>query len=82
MGCLLQMNGATVLRSRGMLGDRWARRALKTGLIDVVASDMHNLTSRKPNMAEAMQALKREFGAERARMLTEEMPERILSGRE
>ncbi|MBR2824055.1 MAG: hypothetical protein IKE24_10260 [Clostridia bacterium] len=80
MGCLLQMNADTVLRSRGFLGDRWAKKALKAGLIDVVASDMHNLTSRKPNLAEARNALKREYGEDFARLLTEENPRQILEG--
>ena len=80
MGCLLQMNADTVLRSRGLMGDRWAKKALKAGLIDVVASDMHNLTSRKSNLPEARQALKRDYGEETARRLTEENPRRILDG--
>ena len=78
MGCMLQMNAETVLRSHGMLGDKWAKRALKTGMIDVVASDMHNLSSRKPNMADARQMLKRDFGEKAAKRLTEEVPRRIL----
>ena len=82
MGCLLQMNAETVLRSHGFLGDRWAKKALKTGMIDVVASDMHNITSRKPNMHEAREMLKRDYGNERARELTEEVPERILRKRD
>ena len=80
LGCLLQMNADTVLRSRGMMGDRWARKALKAGLIDVVASDMHNLTNRKSCLPEARQALKRNYGEETARRLTEDNPQRILEG--
>ena len=55
---------------------------MKTGMIDVVASDMHNITSRKPNMHEAREMLKRDYGNERARELTEEVPERILRKRD
>ena len=80
MGALLQMNAEAVLRSHGFLGDRWARRALKTGLIDVVASDMHNVSSRRQNMKEAREILKKDFGESRAAELTEENPRRILTG--
>ena len=80
MGCLLQMNAQTVLHSRGLMGDRWARKALKAGLIDVVASDMHNLTSRRGNLPEARGMLKRDYGEETAWRLTEENPRRILEG--
>ena len=80
MGCFLQMNAETVLRSHGLMGDRWARKALKTGLIDVVASDMHNLTSRKGNLPEARAMLKRDYGEETALRLTEDTPRRILEG--
>ena len=80
MGALLQMNAEAVLRSHGFFGDRWARRALKTGLIDVVASDMHNVSSRRQNMKEAREILKKDFGESRAAELTEENPRRILTG--
>ncbi|MBQ8072938.1 MAG: hypothetical protein IJ231_04140 [Clostridia bacterium] len=81
LGATLQMNAQTVIRSQGFLGDRWARKALKAGMIDIVASDMHNLTSRKPNMGEAWKVLKKELGEDRARELVEETPHRILTSR-
>ena len=78
LGATLQMNAQTVIRSRGLLGDRWAKRALKNGLIQVVASDMHNLTNRKPNLDEAWQVLKKDYGEDTARELMINQPRRIL----
>ncbi len=80
MGAALQMNAEAVLRSHGFLGDRWARRALKTGLIDVVASDMHNISSRRQNMREAWEILRKDYGESRAAELTELNPRKILTG--
>ncbi len=80
-GALCQMNAATVVRARGMMGDRWARKALKSGLIDVVASDMHNLTNRPPNMGEGRETLKKMLGESEARRMTEETPLRIMQGK-
>ena len=65
-----QMNGSTVLEP----GSFWKRRRvehwLSSGVIDVVASDAHNTTSRPVNLREAYQKLKLTFGEETADRLT------------
>lgn len=78
-GVLCQMNAETAVRSAGLFGDRWARKALKSGLIDAVASDAHNLSSRAPNLKEARQSLEKAYGGEMARRLLEEGPREILN---
>ena len=75
---ICQMNASTVIRSHGLFGDKWARRALKTGLIDVAASDAHDLSARACNIAECRRILEKDYGAETARELTEDMPYHIL----
>lgn len=78
LGVLCQMNGRTVLRAKRFMGDKWARKALSAGLIDLVASDMHNTTSRAQNLGEADRFLRKEFGDETANLLLKENPGRIL----
>ncbi len=75
------MNAASVIRARGMMGDRWARRVLKGGMIDVVASDMHNLNNRAPNMGEAWDTLKKLLGEKAAWRMMEETPRMIMQGK-
>ena len=77
-GVICQMNASTILRSHGMFGDRWARKALKAGLIDVAASDAHNTSDRACNMKECRRILVKDYGEDKARELTEDMPYRIL----
>ncbi|MBR0215387.1 MAG: hypothetical protein IJL96_00570, partial [Clostridia bacterium] len=75
---ICQMNASTVIRSHGLFGDKWARKALKAGLIDVAASDAHDLSARACNIAECRRILEKDYGAEMARELTEDMPYHIL----
>lgn len=77
-GVFCQMNAETAVRSAGLFGDRWAKKALKTGLIDAVASDAHNLTSRAPNLERARESLEKNLGEAAARRLLEEGPGEIL----
>lgn len=66
----LQVNCRTVLEKSGLLHalriDRWLRR----GIVDFVATDMHNCASRPPRMAEAYQALCKKYGRDLADRLT------------
>lgn len=65
-----QMNGSTVLEPGGFWQRRRVERWLSSGVIDVVASDAHNTTSRPVNLREAYQKLKLTFGEETADRLT------------
>lgn len=65
-----QMNGSTVLEPGSFWKRRRVERWLSSGVIDVVASDAHNTTSRPVNLREAYQKLKLTFGEETADRLT------------
>ena len=75
---ICQMNASTVIRSHGLFGDRWVKKALKAGMIDVAASDAHDISGRACNMKECRRILARDYGEEKAREMTEEMPYHIL----
>lgn len=63
---VLQMNANTVLTRRGFFHNRWVRTVLERGLIDVIASDAHNTTTRVCNLREAYEALSQQYGEEYA----------------
>lgn len=63
---ILQMNANTVLTKRGLLHNLWVRKVLDAGLIDVVASDAHNTSSRTCNLRAAYDALTEQYGEEYA----------------
>ena len=53
-----QVNCRTVIRPGGLMARLRIQRWLKSGLIDYVASDMHNVDYRPPMMDKAYEALK------------------------
>ena len=61
MGCLIQMNG-------GSLIPKWSRifcfKLLRRGWIDVIASDCHNMTTRRPVYREAMKIIEDKLGVD------------------
>ena len=73
-GLMCQMNAKPVLGSKGMLGNRWARKALKNNLIDIVASDMHHPVSRPCNLRKAYSTLRGLLGEEAAIRMTRDNP--------
>ena len=79
-GVLCQMNAETVARSATVLGDRWAKRALRHGLIDLVASDMHRTDWRPPNLDKAWETIRKQYGGGTASLLMEKNPGSLLPG--
>ena len=65
-GVLMQMNARTVYEKQGFLTDRWKRKLLEGGMIDMVASDAHNTSSRSCNLLQARESLRKAYGAETA----------------
>lgn len=68
---LFQVNCRTVLDPGGYFRARRVDQWFKAGLIDFVATDMHNCDSRAPQMAKAYQTLRRKYGREAADWLTQ-----------
>lgn len=65
-----QMNTSSVLGGKGFWMDRFCRFLLKEGLVDAVASDAHNTTTRPTRMRKAYLEIKRQYGGGYADYLT------------
>ena len=65
-----QINCASVVGSRGFLRDRFIKKWFEDGLIDFVASDAHNCSTRPTRMSAAYKLLKQRYGAPYAGKLT------------
>lgn len=65
-----QMNCSTVLEPGGFWRRRRVERWLRTGVIDILATDTHNTTSRPTRMRAAYEKLAQDLGAETADRLT------------
>ncbi len=78
----LQLNKGSILGRFGPETQRCARLLLEHGLAACVASDAHSPIQRSTHMGEINEYLLEEFGSDYSRLLLEENPSRILSGRE
>ncbi len=66
---------------RGAFGRRpryWAERMLEEGLVHILASDAHNMGSRRPDLLDGLQAAERLAGPEEARHLLVTRPRGIF----
>ena len=76
---MIQINAHTVV-SRGSIFDMiWKYRMFKGKLVDVVASDSHNLTSRPNYMKEAYLYIKYKYGVKTAKRLCVRNPYKVVS---
>ena len=64
----------------GKKSERAARKLLKWGVVDVIASDAHNPERRPPGLSQALALASKIVGASRAERLVTEAPRRILAG--
>jgi protein-tyrosine phosphatase len=77
-GCLLQLTAASVIGRFGPQALHTAHQLLAKGLVEVVATDAHNLTHRPPLLREAREAIELLYGSGLAHRLTEETPAAIV----
>jgi protein-tyrosine phosphatase len=82
-GVYAQMNTTTVLNSdkTGLFGDRWPKQMLDQKLIDIVASDAHNDSTRICKMKDAWLYLSKQYGDDVADLLCQITPRQIWEGR-
>ncbi len=64
-----QVNASTFLRRQGFWLRRFLKRMMETGLVDFIASDAHNLSSRKVNLSDAFKEVSKRYGEETASRL-------------
>lgn len=82
MGCVSQLDAATLLGARGRHQARFADELLRQDLIHVIASDAHDTHRRRPNLSQAHQHLREAGSAGHARLWMWENPVRILANRD
>ena len=76
-GAILQVNAHSLLHWGGGLRRR-CFDLLKRGLAQIVASDAHNTSDRKPNLGEARTALAKKFGSQEALRWLAQGPNKAL----
>ena len=81
-GVLMQVTAGSLLGEYGARAEYWSRNLLDNGLVDIVASDAHNVTRRPPGLRSAFEFVTRARGAADAVRIFQETPASILLGRE
>lgn len=82
-GVLLQITSGSLFGAFGLGTKVAARRLLKEDLVDLVASDAHNMDRRRPGLGQAWDYLESRFGLRRAEALCYENARQLLAeGRE
>ncbi len=77
-GGLLQMNAGAIYGFEGFGKRRLVKFLLKNQLIDIVASDAHNLKNRKPNLKNAYHKVLKKYGKAYADLIFYENPKKII----
>lgn len=83
MGVYIQVNAESVLKTK-LIGDKHkhlkkrAKKYLDKNLVHFIASDMHNMETRKTHMKEAFEIIKNKYGLSKALELFKENQEKLL----
>lgn len=78
-GVWIQITAGSLLGRFGSRAQYWAERMLDDGVVHILATDAHNMTSRPPLLAEGAAEAARIVGAEEARDLIVTRPAGILN---
>lgn len=79
-GALLQVVGGSLLGRFGQQVQKVAHSIMDADAVHLIASDAHDDVSRPMQLIEAYNKVRNNWGAERARLLFEENPRRVLNG--
>ncbi len=77
---LLQVTARSITGEFGRKSEKAARKLLKWGVVDIIASDAHNPERRPPGLSDAVKQASRLVGPDRAQRMVTETPDRILKG--
>lgn len=77
LGCKFQVTAGSVLGDFGSRAQTTAQKLLEAGWVDVIATDSHNRSSRRPRMGAARDWLTEQFDAALALRLTKTHPTEI-----
>lgn len=79
-GVILQLDSQSIMGNFGLGAKRAARRLLRHGLADIVASDAHDMDRRPPRLSACHAFVAEKYGAAYAGLLFADNPQRILRG--
>lgn len=78
LGAVIQVNAQSLIGEDGFFAKQFCKKLVKEDLIDVVGSDAHNLTRRRPELKKAALYLEKQRGTKYKEKILVENPGRIL----
>lgn len=79
LGCLIQLTADSIVGSFGRTALYYSEKLLDDGRVDIVASDAHGVSSRRPNISQARAAVAKRLGEEEAGKMVLVRPAMILA---
>lgn len=84
LGCYTQVNSSNVVpkkmfKEKHSIEKERVIRFLNNNLVHIVASDVHNLTNRRPYLKEAYEIIKKKYGEKRAQNLFSINPKNVIN---
>lgn len=80
IGCLIQITGGSILGAFGRIPQRASMQLLEQDLVDIVASDAHNIDRRRPLLRAAYDEVTTNFGEDAAERLFVTTPRAAFYG--
>lgn len=82
MGVCIQVNASTITGPSLNKSTRLVRRLLKYDIIDFIATDTHNDSSRPPNLSDCVEYINKKYGRDYVDKLLYENPMRLINNEE
>lgn len=79
-GIFIQINGDSLRGKNGKMAKKLAEKLLRYDMVHFISSDMHNTSTRAPQLDDIYLKLRKDYGGEFARRLMYENPMRVISG--
>lgn len=79
LGAAMQINADSVLGEGSSQEKRFCHKLLKRGIVDFVASDVHNMTTRRSNIGRAADMIEKRYGREYAERLFIQNPRHLFA---
>ncbi len=68
-GALIQTNASAILNIDKLANKKTVKKLIKEDLIDIIATDTHNIEKRPPNLLEARKVLKKHYDEDKLNLL-------------
>jgi protein-tyrosine phosphatase len=81
VGCLIQLTADSIVGAFGRTALYYSEKLIDEGRVDVIASDTHSATRRRPGLSQAVALAAKRCGEDEARKMVLKRPSEILANR-